>query len=168
MDFQALIERRYSVRAYRPDAVDEADLDAVLRAAVLAPTAANLQPIRVVVLRTEGRQADLARVYPKPWFSQAPLVLAVCAVPAEGWVRRFDAKNHAEIDAAIVMDHVVLAATDRGLGTCWVCHFDPAAARDVLAVPAGWVPIAFTPLGRAADEPRERKRRPRGELVVER
>ncbi len=53
----------------------------------LAPTAANRQAFRVIVLATEGREDELRRIYDRGWFVQAPLVLAVCAVPAEGWVR---------------------------------------------------------------------------------
>ena len=166
MDFSALARTRQSVRAYHPDPVTDDDLAAILEAARLAPTACSRQPFRIFVLTT-ANHADLERVYRRPWFRQAPLVLAVCAVPAEGGVRA-DGKNHAEIDAAIVMDHLTLAAADRGLGTCWVCNFDPIAAREVLALPEGMEPVAFTPLGRPADSPREKVRRPLDELVIRR
>ena len=92
-------------------------------------------------MRTKGRENDLLRVYPKPWFAEAPYVLAVCAVPAEAWARsRFDGWSAAETDATIATDHMLLAAADLGLGTCWVAAFDPAAARDVLGLPDGAVP----------------------------
>ncbi|HOI10660.1 MAG TPA: nitroreductase family protein [Myxococcota bacterium] len=165
MDFQELVARRRSVRAYRPDPVAQADLDRVLEAARLAPTAVNKQPFRLVLLPTATRADDLARIYHRPWFVQAPWVLGVLAVPDEAWVRK-DGKNHAEIDAAIVMDHVVLAATDLGLGTCWVCNFDPDAAREVLALPPTIAPIAFTPLGHPADEPRPKVRKDLDALML--
>jgi nitroreductase len=82
MNFQELIRARYSVRAYKPDPVEEDKLARVLEAARLAPTAANRQAFRVIVIRTKGREADLRRVYGRDWFTQAPLVLAVCALPA--------------------------------------------------------------------------------------
>lgn len=166
MDFHELAARRYSVRAYAPEPVAESDLAKVLEAARLAPTACNKQPFRLLVLSTGGRQVELQRVYNKPWFVQAPLVIGVCAVPAEGWVRR-DGKNHAEIDAAIVMDHIVMQAADLGLGTCWVCNFDPAAAREVLHLPEGVEPLAFTPLGRPADGARVKVRKDLKDLVLE-
>ena len=165
MEFAELIRRRYSVRAYKSDPVPEAVLTRVLEAARLAPTAANRQPFRVLVIRTEGRQEELGRLYHRPWFVAAPLVLGVCCLPAEAWVRR-DGKGYADVDAAIVMDHLVLAATSEGLGTCWVGAFDPAAAREVLALPAGVEPIAFSPLGYPADQPPEKKRKPLAELVL--
>ena len=164
MDFPQLIRTRYSVRAYKPDPVPEDLLARILEAGRLAPTAANRQPFRILVLRTADRRADLERIYGRPWFVQAPLVLGVCTVPAEAWVRR-DGKNYADVDASIVMDHLVLAAAAEGLGTCWVGAFDPAAAREALGLPEGVEPLAFTPVGYPADRPAEKKRKPVGELV---
>ena len=165
MEFQELIRKRYSCRAYRPDPVPADDLRAVLEAARLAPTASNRQPFGVVVISTAGRQDALRRVYHREWFGQAPLVLAVCADTRACWRRRFDGWPSAEVDAAIVADHLVLAAADRGLGTCWVCNFDPAAARELLALPDHVTPVALTPLGWPADAPGPKERRPLAELV---
>ena len=164
MDVLQTMAARYSVRAYTPEAVEADKLAGILEAARLAPTAAARQPFRLLVLHTAGREAELARIYPQRWFSQAPLVLAMVAVPAEAW-RRMDGKNYADVDATIVMDHVVLAATSLGLGTCWVAAFDPAAAREILGLPDDVESLAFTPLGYAADAPRQKKRRPLEELV---
>jgi nitroreductase len=165
MNFQELIKKRYSVRAYKPDPVEEDKLDRVLEAARVAPTAANRQAFRVIVVETAKRKADLRRVYGRDWFVQAPLVLCVCAVPSEAWVRKADGWNAAEVDATIVMSHIVLAAAEEGLGTCWIAAFDPAAAREVLGLPLEVIPSAFTPLGYAADSPLPKKRRPLGDLV---
>jgi nitroreductase len=164
MEFSELIQERYSVRAYRPDPVDQETLQEVLEAARLAPTAANRQPFRILVIPTAGREASLRRIYNREWFTQAPLVLCICALPAEGWVRMVG-KPYVDVDVAIAMDHLVLAATDKGLGTCWIAAFDPAAARKVLALPAGVEPIIFTPLGYPADQPRSKARKPLAELV---
>lgn len=164
MDFMETIKTRYSVRGYKPDPVEDEKLAAVLEAARLAPTAANRQPFRVVVIHTEGREDDLARVYERGWFTDAPLVLAVVSVPGEAW-RRMDGKPYDEVDATIAMDHLVLAATALGLGTCWVAAFDPAAAREVLGLPDDVEPVAFTPLGYPAKERKAAPRRPLEELV---
>ncbi len=164
MEFQELIRRRYSVRDYLPDPVSEEALARILEAGRLAPTAANRQPFRIVVLATEGRQGALARVYARAWFQRAPLVLCVCGVPEEAWVRR-DGRSHLDVDAAIVMDHLILAATDEGLGTCWVANFDTAAARDVFELRPEEVPLLLTTLGLAADTPTPKPRRGLDELV---
>jgi nitroreductase len=164
MEFLELIKSRYSVRAYKPDAVEEEKLEQVLEAARLAPTAANRQPFQLIVIHTAGREADLLRIYNSPWFVQAPLVLCACGVLAQGWVR-MDDKPYVDVDVAIAMDHLILAATDLGLGTCWIAAFDPAAAREVLGLPEGVEPIAFTPLGYPSDRFRPKKRQALAELV---
>ena len=164
MDFQELIKKRYSVRAYQSLPVEEEKLQLVLDAARLAPTAHNRQPFQFIVIRTAGREEELTRIYKKDWFVKAPVVVLVCAVYDGAW-SRMDNKNYAEVDTSIAMDHLVLAATALGLGTCWVAAFDPQAAREILKLPAGVEPIAFTPLGYPADEPREKKRKPLMELV---
>ncbi len=165
MDFGELIARRYSVRAYRPDPVPEELLTRVLEAARLAPTAANRQPFLVYVVRTAGREEALRQVYHRPWFVQAPLVLCVCTIPGQAWVRSYDGKCYADVDAAIAMDHMILAAAEAGLGTCWIAAFDPAAARRVLDLPEDVEPVLFTPLGFPADEPKPKERKPLADLV---
>jgi nitroreductase len=165
VDVLETIAARYSVRGYRPDPVDDQTLRTVLEAARAAPTAANRQPFRLIVVHTEGREEELARIYGRGWFVQAPLVVAVVAVPGEAW-RRMDDKPYDEVDATIAMDHLVLAAASLGLGTCWVAAFDPDAAREVLGLPDDVEPVAFTPLG-YPDKPRSQTaRRPLEELVL--
>jgi nitroreductase len=164
MDVFEAITARHSVRGYRPDPVDDDTLTKVLEAARQAPTAANKQPFRLIVVRTRGREQELGRIYGRPWFTQAPLVLAAVAVPGEAW-RRMDGKPYDEVDATIAMDHLVLAATALGLGTCWVAAFDPAAAREVLELPGNVEPIAFTPLGYPDKKRAGTDRRPLDELV---
>ncbi|MBP1608098.1 MAG: nitroreductase [Acidobacteria bacterium] len=164
MDFFDLSQQRYSVRAYKPDPIENTKLQQVLEAARLAPTAANRQAFQLVVIHTAFRQAELKRLYRREWFSQAPLVIGMCALPAAAWVRR-DGKNYAEVDAAIAMDHLILAAANLGLGTCWVAAFDPVAAREILQLPDGVEPIAFTPLGYPGDQPNPKQRKSLAELV---
>jgi nitroreductase len=164
MEFQDLIRRRYSVRSYSPAPVSEESLGRILEAGRIAPTAANRQPFRIVVLSTRGRQEALGRVYARTWFPQAPLVLCVCGVPDEAWVRK-DGRSHLDIDAAIVMDHMILAATDEGLGTCWIANFDVDAAHEVFELRAEEVPLLLTTLGNAADSPAPKQRRSLDVLV---
>jgi nitroreductase len=164
VDVFEAIDSRYSVRGYKPDPVSDDALRQVLEAARQAPTAANKQPFRIVVIHTKGREKELARVYGRPWLLQAPLVLAVIAVPGEAW-RRMDDKPYDEVDATIAMDHLVLAATALGLGTCWIAAFDPAAVRDMLGLPDDVEPIALTPLGYPDKARAKTGRRPLEELV---
>ena len=165
MEYSELIAARYSVRAYRPDPVKDRKLQTVLEAARLAPTAANRQPIQLVVMHTAGREEEIGTIYRHPWVVQAPLVIAVCAISSQAWVRESDKFNARLIDAAIVADHLILAAANLGLGTCWVAAFNMEAARRVLRLPADAEPVIFTPLGYPADEPGPKIRKPLTDLV---
>jgi len=165
MDFFELIRSRYSVRAYTDRPVEDEKVQQILEAARLAPTAANRQPFRILVIKTAGREDELRRIYSRQWFVAAPYVLCVCGVEAEAWVRNQDGRDYLDVDAAIVMDHIVLAATAPGLGTCWIAAFDPEAAREVLQLPDGVEPIIFTPLGYPDDRPRAKQRKDTSGLV---
>ena len=136
MQFLELVQKRYSVRSYKSDPVEENKLGEVLESARLAPTAANKQPFQFLVFRTAGREAELRRLYDRAWFVQPPVVILACGIPAQAWVR-MDGKNYCDVDVAIAMDHLVLAATALGLGTCWIANFDPAIVRQVLGLPGG-------------------------------
>jgi nitroreductase len=164
MQFIELARKRYSVRSYKAALVEDDKLQLVLQAARLAPTAANRQAFRLIVILTKNRESELLRIYNRSWFVQAPVVICICAIPNEAWVR-LGGKNYSDVDAAIVMDHLVLAATDLGLGTCWIAAFDPVAARDVLGIPEQVDPIAFTPLGYPADQSPAKKRKNLDDLV---
>ncbi len=164
MDFTELIKNRYSVRAYKAIPVEEDKLKQVLEAARLAPTACNLQPFQFIVIHTQGKEDDLKRIYRGSWFAKAPVIICACATEAEGW-RRADGKSYAAIDLAIAVDHLVLAAANLGLGTCWVGAFDVKAARDVLKIPDDVEPLIFIPLGYPDDKPGAKHRKSIDELV---
>jgi len=164
MEFFDLIKKRYSVRAYESKPVEDEKLQQILEAANLAPTAANRQPFKIIVIHTSGKKAELKRIYHRDWFGQAPLVIGICTVKSAAW-SRMDGKNYADVDAAIAMDHLILAAADLGLGTCWVAAFDPKAAKEVLGLPDDIEPIAFTPLGYPADEWKPKKRKTLAEII---
>jgi nitroreductase len=164
MEFEKLISSRYSVRSYKADAIPDPVLSKVLEAGRLAPTAANRQAFRILVIPTAGREEELKRIYSRDWFVQAPVVIAVCALTDQCWIRA-DGKSYCDVDAAIVMDHLILAATDQGLGTCWIGAFDARAAREVLGLPEAVEPVVFTPIGYAGDGPGAKKRRPIADLV---
>lgn len=165
MEFFETIAERYSVRSYRPDPVEPEKLQKVLDAAVQAPTACNFQAFRIVVMKTEGHREELKTVYPREWFSDAPYVLAVCSIPGESYVRK-DGKNYSDVDVAIVMDHIILAATALGLGTCWIGAFDPQATCKVFRLEEGVTPVVLTPLGYPSGQRPEKRRKPLDALVT--
>ncbi len=165
MEFSELVKKRYSVRAYKADPVEEEKLGQVLEACRLAPTAANRQAFQLIVTHTAGRQAELRRIYQRDWFVQAPLIICACTIPHRAWVRNEDNKNYGEVDASIVVDHLTLAAVEVGLGTCWVAAFNVKAAREILGLPADVEPVAFVTLGYPAGKLKPKKRKALSELV---
>ena len=146
MEYLELIQKRYSVRSYKKDPVEKEKLDKILEAARLAPTACNRQEVKIVVIETKGRGEELKKIYRGDWFSQAPIVIGVFSIPDKSWVRS-DGKNYSDVDSAIVMDHIILAAADLGLGTCWIGAFNPQAAKEFAGLGKELEPVAFTPVG---------------------
>ena len=146
MEFSDVIRKRYSVRKFEQRPVEQSALDAVLQAGLLAPTAKNLQPQRILVIR---RQEDLEKLdrCTRCRFG-APCALLVCYDRDACWKReRYDGKPSGETDAAIVTTHMMLAAEALGIGTTWVMHFDPEAVRREFSVPEPCEPCALLVMG---------------------
>jgi nitroreductase len=166
MKFIKLAEKRCSIRSYKPDPVSDEQLNEVLEAGRLAPTACNIQPFQFVVVREKENLTALAAGYPAPWFGEAPVVIAICTLPAKAWKRsRHDDRCYIDVDAAIAADHMTLAAADLGLGTCWVGAFDPKIVRKALGVPRNAEPLILLTLGNPNEEGRPKIRKPLDELV---
>jgi nitroreductase len=164
MEFMELLTKRYSVRAYKHDPVEDQKIQQLLEAARIAPTAANRQPFQLIVIHTKGRETELRKIYNRDWFIQAPIIICAVGLTNNSWTR-YDGANYNLIDVAIAMDHLILAATNLGLGTCWIAAFDPDKAREVLKLPDHVTPVIFTPVGYPADQPKEKKRKMITELV---
>jgi len=163
-EFFELAKKRYSVRSYQNKAVEEPLLLKIIEAGNIALSACNNQPFSVIVIRSqEGRNA-LLTVYERKWLVAAPVVLALCCDMSQSW-KRSDGKNFGDIDVAIALDHIMLAATEAGLGTCWIGNFNEAEARRVLRLPPHVNPVAFTPLGYPASQPPAKKRKKLEEVV---
>lgn len=164
-----LFYRRFSCRTYRSDSVPDEVIDEVLEAARWAPNAGNLQPWRyVVVHNSELRLALAGAAYGQSFLAQAPIVIVVCAVPGES------AKTYGERgrslyciqDTAAAIQNMLLAATSRGLGSCWVGAFDELRVARILDLEEGWRPVALISIGYPAESGGRRSRRPLSEIVV--
>ncbi|MCF6158155.1 MAG: nitroreductase [wastewater metagenome] len=164
MSIYEVIQKRRSIRSYKPGPVEEEKLNRILEAARRAPSAANRQPVCCIVVKDEKIKQQLKKVYSEEWFYTAPVIICVCCIPEKAW-RRGDGKNYADIDAAIVMDHLVLAATEESLGTCWIAAFKVPLLKSILNLPSGVEPVAITPLGYPLNIPEPGYRKPLNELV---
>ena len=166
MDFYDVVRARLSVRSYDARSVPDDAVRRILGAARQAPSACNRQPWHFLVIRDEGVRQALFKPEKQDWAGAAPLAIVACSRPAAAWVRWADKKNHADIDVAIAFEHIVLAAAAEGLGTCWICAFDPRHARQVLRLPAELEPVAMTPLGYPAVPSKPQSRKPLDETVT--
>lgn len=127
--FMRILESRYSCHSFGSYPVPDAKLEMILEAGRLAPSAANNQPTRVWVVKSEEALARLRAVHP---CYGAPVVLIVGCRNEEAWVRESDGINAAKTDAAILLTHLMLTATDAGLANMWIWDFDPAKIREAL------------------------------------
>ena len=166
MEFIDVITERYSVRGYLDKEIEPEKLEYVLKAATLAPTGVNNQPFKVYVIDTKKYGKELSEIYSAKWFVEAPYVLCVVAIRNKAWTRPWDVKNIADIDATIVMEHIILAATDVGLGTCYIGAFKKYKAHEFLDLDENEEAVLFTPLGYGDAEPRDTPRMELDEFVV--
>ena len=144
MDFLSLAKKRYACRKYAPAKVEQEKLDIILEAGRVAPTGANRQPQRLIVVRSQEGMERLARCTRD---FGAPCAVIVCADTGEAWTRKYDGKTIGDIDASIVTDHMMLAAASLGLDTLWICMFKPEAVREEFRLPEHVEPVNILLIG---------------------
>lgn len=149
MEFLELAKKRYSVRQYNNKAVEEEKLQKILEAGRIAPTAANHQPQRIIVVQSEEGLEKLSKATN---LYGAPLALIVCGDHNEGWKRRYDGKDVTDIDVSIVTDHMMMEAEDLGLGSVWICYFDPEILKKEFNIPDHIEALNILVIGYAAGE----------------
>lgn len=150
MNFLDNAKKRYSVRNYKSQKVEQEKLDLILEAARVAPTAANLQPVRLIVVQ---EKEGLAKIEKAANIYNAPLAVIVCADHSTAWTRPFDKKQTGDIDASILTDHMMLQASELGLGTVWVCYFKPDILSQEFNLPENLEPVNILVIGYADEEP---------------
>ncbi len=150
MEFNTVLQRRYSCRAFSPTPVEQEKVDRILEAGRIAPTAVNKQPVHLWAISDPGTLKAIKGVTRSNY--GAPLILVVGCSPADAWVRRYDGKNGAEVDASIVATYLMLAAENEGLATLWVGSFDPALLRGILPGAEGYELVAMINVGYPAPE----------------
>ncbi len=148
--FEDLVKERYSCRNFSNRKVETEDLNKIMEAVRLAPSACNKQPwLFYVVTDEEMRKKILAKS--RPAFIESPVLIVDVGKHEEAWHRPSDGKDHTGVDVSIAGEHLCLAAAELGLGTCWVCSFDTYATVECLNLPVEHEPIAIIPLGYPAE-----------------
>lgn len=148
MDVMEAIRKRRSVRDYEPRPIPREILESVTEALRLAPSACNFQPWRfVIVTDPDVRRRLAAACRNQRFIAEAPVIVAGCALTDESYTRMGGYWNSCDIDVAIALDHLTLAATGAGLGTCWIGAFSEKDVKDVLGIPANAKPIGLIVMG---------------------
>ena len=164
MNFLDNAKKRYSVRSYKSQKVEQEKLDLILQAAHVPPPAANLQPVRLIVVQ---EKEGLAKIEKAANIYNAPLAVIVCADHSTAWTRPFDKKQTGDIDASILTDHMMLQASELGLGTVWVCYFKPDILSKEFDLPANLEPVNILAIGYADEEPADPDRHGKTRIPLE-
>ena len=149
MEFKEVIRNRFSCRKYSAKAIEREKLDAVLEAGRLAPTAKNLQEQHIYVVQSEEALAKIDKVTPCRY--GAPTVLVVAFDKNNGFTYPGEKRDSGVEDATIVATHMILAAADEGLGSCWINYFEPEKMAVELGLPENEEVLMMLDLGYAAD-----------------
>ncbi len=161
-------EKRYSCRSFEQRPVEKSDMDKILEAGRIAPTAGNFQPQRIIVVNTPEGMRKLAQC--THYTYGAPAALIVCYDENEVWVRNYDGKNAGDVDASIVATQMMLQAAELDIGTCWIGHFDPWKIKELFNIPEHVVPVAILDMGYPGEKgqphPVHWKRKALSETVV--
>ncbi len=167
MDFEKLSESRYSCRMLTDKPIPQEYIDKIIKAALEAPTAKNIQNFRIWVIRSQ--EAGEAVAQATKFTFGAGMFFLVGYKPEDAWIRPADGKNFGDVDAAIVATHMMLEIHELGLGTTWVGYFDAPKLQELLPETAGFQLIAIFPVGYpapdAAPAPRHFERKAVSELV---
>jgi nitroreductase len=161
MNVLKAVKSRRSVRKYKPESIPADKLDTIFEAARLAPSAGNRQPWRFVVVQKRSRKKAVAKAANDQEFisDAAVIVVAVCDSHASpGWCEK---------DTMIALEHMVLAATSMGYGSCWIGAFDEHAIKDLLNIPARMRVVAILPIGVPDEKPRARSRKDFSEIFFQ-
>jgi len=166
MELYETIAKRRSVRKYQERPLDEEALKRIMKAVSYAPSAKNIQPYVFIMVRDPEVKAKLAAAaFGAKWMAEAPVVLVVLGNVEDAYGTMGGFQSSVFIDAAIAIDHLTLAATAEGLGTCWIGAFSEEKVIDILGLEDNdWRVVAMVPIGYSMDEPEPRPRKSISEL----
>jgi nitroreductase len=151
MEFQDVIQNRMSIRSFEQRKVEDDKISYIINCARLAPSWINKQCWRFIVVQDKSRIEALAKTsIINRWLKHVPCILVGCGDPTESGNR--DDIPYFTVDVAIAMEHIILAATDVGLGSCWIGGFNEQKVKEILDIPKRIRVIALTPLGYPAEK----------------
>ena len=149
MDFLELSKTRYSVLHYQKKQIPTELIEKILEAGISAPTACNFQPQKIKLIISDDEREKLNRVVPSKYY--VPAAFLVCYDTKICWKRGYDGKSSGEIDATIVTTHMMLEATNLGLGSIWVMYWNPDTMKAEFQIPEHYEPVALLIFGYSED-----------------
>lgn len=165
MDVMEAIRKRRSVRAYQGKPIPQGLLDELTEALRLAPSACNYQPWHFIIVTDPAqRQAVSQACRGQAFIAEAPVVIVGCGLVDESYARMGGYWSSCEIDVAVALDHLTLAAVEAGLGTCWIGAFSENEVKRVLGIPKNVKPVGLITLGYPASETASPGRKPRDQV----
>lgn len=168
MEYNELIQKRRSIRKYKPDPVDDETILRLLEAARVAPSWEDKQCWQFIVIKSPETRAALGEAFAegnpgKKSLNAAPVVIVCCGDPSKSGI--MGDRHYYMMDTGIAMEHLILAAANEGLGTCWLGLFDEDKVKQVLGIPKEWRVTAMSPLGVPDQDPKPRPRKELHEIV---
>jgi len=166
MEFYDVIKKRKSVRKYKPDPITSTTLERILDAGRIAPSAKNYQPWRFIVVRDPDKKDQIVEASRNQKFvGEGAVIVVGCALVESAWGRMGGYMSSWSVDLTIALDHIILAAVNEGLGTCWIGAFDEAKVKAILNIPENVRVLALTPIGYPAEASKDRGRKVLTEIV---
>lgn len=163
MDYFNVIEKRFSCRKFKEEAISKELLDKVLNAGLLAPTACNYQPERIFVISSSEALNKLKEA--TRYTFNAKTVLCICHNKDESWHRGNDGLDHGKVDSTIVATQMVLALTALDLGSCYVCSFKEALVKEILGLGDNYEVDILLPIGYKDEEKPHNSRKKLEDIV---
>jgi nitroreductase len=167
MSFSELVGKRYSCRQFQPTPVSREQITELVDLAHRAPSACNLQPWHILAFDDPAWRERICDCYRRNWLRSAPVLLVICGDRSISWKRKADDRDSCDLDLGILVDHLTLAAADRGLGSCWIGAFDVEKLSGLLSLPDRIEAAIILPIGHPADQPgsMHQQRRPVDQLL---
>lgn len=166
MSVLKVIQKRRSIRRYRKESISEEVLQRVLEAARLAPSGKNFQPWKFIIVQDDELKKKLAKASAEQHFmAEAPVIIVACGFPEDSYSRLGRYMKSWPVDVTIALEHLILQATEEGLGTCWIGSFEEEEVKSILNIPEEVRVLALTPLGFPNEEPPYRGRKRIDEII---
>ena len=166
MDFYQVIQSRKSIRAYKTDLISDDILERILEAGRIAPSAKNIQPWKFIVIKNpEIKKALVTACRNQEFIAQAPIVICAVALEKIAWGNMGGYWSSYPVDITIALDHMILAATNEGLGTCWIGAYNEVEVKRILKIPEDVKVIALTPIGYPIQNPDAKPRKSLSEIT---